>query len=376
MASPGAFEIGMRVKVRGTETGTVVYIGETRFARGMWVGIVMDEMYEGKNDGSVDGVRYFSCPPGRGVFVRFQMVRKAPLENAPVAKMRVMQLNVRGWTSAHGHSNVREVAEMIKRVDADVVTLCEVHDRDTVQSDAVGQKMLGVNVLDYLAEQTGLIHHAFHSDGSQFGNAIMSLFPFAVPPVAHEIRSGSVLVIGDIQWHREYEPLCIGAVRLHHTSEALRLEQLDAVFTAMSGANPAHVLLGTLNALRKEDYSELEWQALEEDYMYHVFGDFQANPQGDVLAKLEGASYNDAYLKCGRGPMSTYRWRDVRYDYAMSSADFSHKIRLCRRVDSDASDHFALFVDIKLTGGGAADTNSSLGGSSTPAPSKVPIASP
>ena len=50
---------------------------------------------------------------------------QAPLVDRPVARLRVLSLNVRGWTSAHGHSNVWDVADMLRKVDADVVALTE-----------------------------------------------------------------------------------------------------------------------------------------------------------------------------------------------------------------------------------------------------------
>ena len=51
------------------QTATVQFIGNTHFAQGDWVGVVFDDAV-GKNDGSVQGQRYFECPAGHGMFVR------------------------------------------------------------------------------------------------------------------------------------------------------------------------------------------------------------------------------------------------------------------------------------------------------------------
>lgn len=62
--------IGSRVEVIGKGVlGTVEFVGTTSFASGKWVGVTLDEA-KGKNDGSVEGTPYFSCPPNHGIFVR------------------------------------------------------------------------------------------------------------------------------------------------------------------------------------------------------------------------------------------------------------------------------------------------------------------
>ncbi|XP_078792416.1 dynactin subunit 1 isoform X26 [Oryzias latipes] len=81
MSSAGSVEsgkppkIGSVVEVTGKgQRGTVAYIGTTLFASGKWVGVILDEP-KGKNDGTVQGKRYFTCEENHGIFVRQSQIQ-------------------------------------------------------------------------------------------------------------------------------------------------------------------------------------------------------------------------------------------------------------------------------------------------------------
>ncbi|CAH1783867.1 unnamed protein product [Owenia fusiformis] len=63
-------KIGMRVEVRDKGTpGTVAYVGTTLFSSGKWIGVVLDDP-KGKNNGTVQGKKYFDSPDNHGIFIR------------------------------------------------------------------------------------------------------------------------------------------------------------------------------------------------------------------------------------------------------------------------------------------------------------------
>ncbi|CAH2299221.1 dynactin subunit 1 isoform X3 [Pelobates cultripes] len=68
-------KVGSRVEVIGKgHRGTVAYVGSTLFATGKWVGVILDES-KGKNDGTVQGKRYFNCEENHGIFVRQSQIQ-------------------------------------------------------------------------------------------------------------------------------------------------------------------------------------------------------------------------------------------------------------------------------------------------------------
>ncbi|XP_051868914.1 CAP-Gly domain-containing linker protein 4-like isoform X2 [Pristis pectinata] len=78
-------KLGERVMIGGQKVGTLRFCGTTEFASGQWAGIELDEP-EGKNDGSICGIQYFSCPVKYGIFAPLSKVSKVPTEKKRITR--------------------------------------------------------------------------------------------------------------------------------------------------------------------------------------------------------------------------------------------------------------------------------------------------
>ncbi|KAJ3049547.1 Kinesin protein 1B [Rhizophlyctis rosea] len=86
-ASP--VHVGDNVRIKSTQTwGKVAFIGATEFAKGVWAGVELAQVGMGKNDGSVNNVRYFECADKTGVFVRPDALEVVELgeDGKPISK--------------------------------------------------------------------------------------------------------------------------------------------------------------------------------------------------------------------------------------------------------------------------------------------------
>ncbi|KAL1914447.1 uncharacterized protein VTP21DRAFT_8899 [Calcarisporiella thermophila] len=91
---PPQFTIGKRVEVQGKQ-GTIRYVGTTSFAPGNWVGVELDEP-AGKNNGVVQGRRYFMCKENYGVFVRSSQIKivEESLQQTPLRQQEKEKENI------------------------------------------------------------------------------------------------------------------------------------------------------------------------------------------------------------------------------------------------------------------------------------------
>ena len=80
--APAPLTLHQRCCVAKLGAGEVLFVGQTSFAPGLWIGVQLDAPV-GKNDGSVQGKRYFHAEPNYGVFVRPSQVDVAGIADTP-----------------------------------------------------------------------------------------------------------------------------------------------------------------------------------------------------------------------------------------------------------------------------------------------------
>ncbi|KAI1780663.1 CAP-Gly domain-containing protein [Hypoxylon cercidicola] len=105
--------VGQLIRLSDGRNAVVRYVGQTHFAAGDWVGVELEDD-TGKNDGAVQGERYFDCSPGRGMFVRPPTV--TVLQSAPAPKAAAPIRRGSRTSTAAGRSSSVTDPTMSKRM--------------------------------------------------------------------------------------------------------------------------------------------------------------------------------------------------------------------------------------------------------------------
>ena len=83
-----SFQLGQTVALKDGRQAIIRFLGSTHFADGEWIGIELEDQ-SGKNDGSVQGNRYFDCDMGHGMFLREAGIARVVEQPGPAASKQV-----------------------------------------------------------------------------------------------------------------------------------------------------------------------------------------------------------------------------------------------------------------------------------------------
>lgn len=242
----------------------------------------------------------------------------------PGTPLRVLIYNVHAGRDAAGADNLERVAAVIADSGADVVLLQEV-DRGTSRSG-------GVDQLAQLMRLTGF-HGAFGKSldfqGGEYGIAVLSRWPIAASEVIPlridppQPRAGGSL-----------EP------------------RIAFLVETITPAGPLAVVNTHFDASRDERWRLQETTDLLEALAERMEialagGDFNSEPGSAVHQRLVDGGLRDAWLECGLGPALTFPAAGPvkRIDYVFLADDT--RCNGARVLDSDASDHRPLLVEIQ-----------------------------
>ena len=258
--------------------------------------------------------------------------------------MRICTFNVHLWADARGRSNTEAVTDLLRSLDCDVVALNEV--------------LRGGGQLAHVAGELGMDHA--YGEASWLGNALLSRRPLrAVETVQlargyEEARSALVATIDG-----PAGPFDVCSTHLDVQRESTRLGQLENLRRAMETRAAPHVVMGDFNAVRLTDYTPAALDALRAQRAAND----REEPLGDVVTTMDRLGYLDGLRLARAGNPASYPaelerplpegdlptcWAGTRIDYVWLTPALLDGIlvRGCHRVESDASDHHPVVLEL------------------------------
>jgi len=163
-------------------------------------------------------------------------------------QLRVLTYNIHHGQGTDGKFDYQRLADIINRVNPDVVALQEV-DCKTSRASGVDQ----ASVLGQLTNMTSAYGRAMHFSGGEYGEAILSRFPIvdvkthALPVTSN--REPRALLVTRIMPDNGLPTLLFAGTHLCHQSEELRTHQARHINSVLPNAKDLPVILaGDFNA--------------------------------------------------------------------------------------------------------------------------------
>jgi len=257
------------------------------------------------------------------------------------------------------------------------------------------EKHRGKPAIEALASELGM-HFSYgkeiydSSRKEDYGNALLSKHPFVQSPTRHNVDGIAGLVVADVAIPVEDKNCVIrvGVTHLDPGNEDLRVKQVNVVVKVLNWKKPKeypiywrprkhdkdfksqdkqyhklkvkqkkkldkvdtkvpHLLLGDLNAMRQSDYTQKQWDVLNEFFEQQTW----TPPRSDAMRSIDAYKYKDVVLEVAEGELLTaWTYQTIfRIDYVLASSDFPHPCIAARRDDNNVSDHYPVWADFLVS---------------------------
>ncbi|KAJ1966411.1 hypothetical protein GGI12_000121, partial [Dipsacomyces acuminosporus] len=227
--------VGQAVEVQG-HRGIVRFSGTTEFAPGRWFGIEL-EVPEGKNDGSVQGKRYFECTPNHGVFVRSSQVKLLTSASGIGSSSVIAPPGSRSRATIHG-SEIQAGVETPSRLRAPAPAgIPPPHGADALRAARRSTALPG-RIAPLAASSTS-------ATGAAGPSSI-------VQPQASSRLSGSFAHRSSLGGSSLQQPPHAGSKQARRTSEALALASRRTTISGAKSPAPAGIRSSSRHSLLSE----------------------------------------------------------------------------------------------------------------------------
>eukprot|EP00005_Dracoamoeba_jomungandri_P011224 CAMPEP_0174268694 /NCGR_PEP_ID=MMETSP0439-20130205/38315_1 /TAXON_ID=0 /ORGANISM="Stereomyxa ramosa, Strain Chinc5" /LENGTH=309 /DNA_ID=CAMNT_0015357023 /DNA_START=143 /DNA_END=1072 /DNA_ORIENTATION=+ len=293
--------------------------------------------------------------------------------------VRVMTWNVHAWKTDEFMPNTSSVASVVDSLHPDIFCFQEANNQsrwlspefdssvesmDATEFDYFSSKLVNVSNMEFINLYgcvTGLVMGV-----SKDKFDILSVHKKVIETDDAEERPLLGVTLLAKKTAFKFSVFC---VHLDHQHESTRMIQVGKILKSINkNGEDKHILMGDFNSLKRSDYNDKQWQRL---ISYNTEREWEP-PSSDIISFLSGVGYSDSWEEgvekskpkaeseeisdehCLDNwlsedfPSTSFTGR--RIDYIFLSQDFSEStlVERCDIVDSDASDHFPLCVDVVL----------------------------
>jgi len=247
--------------------------------------------------------------------------------------IRILSYNVQLFKDINQYLSFNKLEKIIADSDADVIVLFEAlfikNYKEIFEEKIINNKYPYVK---YCNDKYGI-------------NVLLSKYPVEKCSVlrlqADPIKKmNRYAIISTISINNSNVKIAACHLDVFDESEQTRLKQIKQI---LSEIDNEYILLGDLNSLRKNDYDENEWKCLINDCNLR-----NTNAHTLVTDFIESNQFIDSWSLTNKSSLKVSVWSMRRVDYVYIGKQFKYKINNCNIYFSDASDHFPLYIDLKI----------------------------